>query len=91
MGVVKQKGKLWPWGDIIFFMGERISKPAQAVVFRTPEGTLAWDTLENSKAGTEVIKERESLGNRVVLVISPEKAREMVKQQTGQNQEFVLC
>lgn len=71
-------------------MVERISKQSQAVVFRTPEGTLVWDTLENSNAGAEMIKERESQGNRIVLVASPEEAKKMVKQQTGQKQEFVL-
>ncbi len=71
-------------------MTEKLSKQNQAVVFRTPEGTLVWDTLENSNSGAEMIKERESQGNRIVLVTSPEKARKMVKQQIGKTQEFIL-
>lgn len=71
-------------------MVEKLSKQSQAVVFQTPEGTLVWDTLENSNGGAEMIKERESQGNRIVLVTSPEKARKMVKQQIGQTREFVL-
>ena len=71
-------------------MSEKLSKQSQAVVFRTPEGTLVWDTLENSNTGAEMIKERESQGNRIMLVTSPEEAKKMVKQQTGQKQEFVL-
>lgn len=71
-------------------MAERISKQSQAVVFRTPEGMLVWDTLENSNGGAEMIKERESQGYRIVSVTSPEEARKMVKQQTGQKHEFGL-
>ena len=71
-------------------MTETLSKQNQAVVFRTAEGTLVWDTLENSNGGAEMIKEGESQGNRIVLVTSPEKARKMVKKQIGQTQEFVL-
>ena len=62
-------------------MSEKLSKQSQAVVFRTPEGTLVWDTLENSNAGAEMIKERESQGNRVVLVTLPSEAKKMVKEQ----------
>ena len=69
-------------------MGERISKQNQTVVFRTPEGTLVWDTLEDSNAGAEMIKERESQGNRTVLVTSPVEAKKMVKLQLGQKEEF---
>lgn len=69
-------------------MKERISKQSQAVVFRTPEGTIVWDTLENLNAGAEMIRERESQGNRVVLVTSPVEAKKIVKQQAGQKQEF---
>lgn len=69
-------------------MGERISKQNQAAVFRTPEGTIVWDTLENLNAGAEMIRERESQGNRVVLVTSPVEAKKIVKQQVGQKQEL---
>lgn len=41
-------------------MAEILSKQNQAVVFRTPEGTLVWDTLENSNVGAEMIKDREN-------------------------------
>ena len=60
-------------------MSEKLSKQSQAVVFRTPEGTLVWDTLENSNAGAEMIKERESQGSRVLLIPSPEEAKKMVR------------
>lgn len=71
-------------------MAERFSKQSQTVVFRTSEGRLVWGTLENSEIGAEMIKERESQGDRVVLVTSPEEAKKIIKQQTGQKQEFVL-
>jgi len=60
-------------------VSEKLSKQSQAVVFRTPEGTLVWDTLENSNAGAEMIKERESQGSRVLLITSPEEAKKMVR------------
>lgn len=71
-------------------MTEQISKQNQAVVFRTPEGTLVWDNLGNSDAGAEMIKDRESQGYRIVSVTSPEEARKMVKQQARQKHEFGL-
>jgi len=62
-------------------MSEKLSKQSQVVVFRTPEGALVWDSLENSNTGAEMIKERESQGNRVVLVTLPSEAKKMVKEQ----------
>jgi len=62
-------------------MSEKLSKQSQAVVFRTHEGALVWDSLENSNTGAEMIKERESQGNRVVLVTLPSEAKKMVKEQ----------
>ena len=62
-------------------MSEKLSKQSQAVVFRTPEGALVWDSLENSNTGAEMITERESQGNRVVLVTLPSEAKKMVKEQ----------
>lgn len=64
-------------------MAELISKQSQAVVFRTSEGMFVWDTLENSTAGAEMIKERESQGNIVILTTSPSEAKKMVREQTN--------